>query len=90
MKLRQALIDSLNSRILLHIKYAFIGNDISTGEQIAHAVYYNSTRLKFGKMFDNVYSWDKHGRRVNFRWKNFEKIEPLEDEAAMEFMAKAK
>jgi hypothetical protein len=77
-KLHQALVDSLNGKILLHVKYAFIGNDISTGEQVAHAVYYDSTRFRFGRMFDNVYSWDEHGRRVNFRWKNFEKIEPLE------------
>ena len=36
-------------------------------------------------MFDNVYSWDEHGRRVNFQWKNFEKIEPLEEEQRKAF-----
>jgi hypothetical protein len=86
-KLRMALNDSLNGKILLHIKYAFIGNDIKTGEQVAHAVYYDSTRLKFGKMFQNVYSWDERGRRVNFHWKNFEKIEPLEEEIKQQFIA---
>ena len=85
-KLREALVDSLNGKILLHIKFAFIGNDISTGEQVAHAVYYDSNHFKFGKMFDNVYSWDERGRRVNFRWKNFEKIEPLEDEFRRGFL----
>jgi hypothetical protein len=79
-KLRKALADSLNGRILLHIKYAFIGNDIQTGEQVAHAVYYDSTRLRFGKIFENVYSWDERGRRVDFRWRNFEKIEALDEE----------
>ena len=88
MKLREVLTDSLKGRILLHIKYAFIGNDISTGEQVAHAVYYDSNRIKFGRMFDNVYSWDERGRRVNFRWRNFEKIEPLEEEHRKEFVAK--
>ncbi len=86
-KLRQALTDALNGKILLHIKYAFIGNDIKTGEQIAHAVYYDSAKIRFGKMFDNVYSWDKRGRRVNFRWRNFEKIEPLEEEVMKEFVS---
>ena len=85
-KLRQALVDSLNGKILLHIKYAFIGNDINTGEQVAHAVYYDSTKFRFGKMFDNVYSWDERGKRVNFRWKNFEKIEPLEKIITEEFV----
>ena len=87
-KLYQALTDALNGKLLLHIKYAFIGNDISTGEQVAHAVYYDSHRIKFGRMFDNVYSWDERGRRVNFRWKNFEKIEPLEEEFKREFVAR--
>ena len=86
-KLRKALADSLNGRILLHIKYAFIGNDIQTGEQVAHAVYYDSTRLRFGKIFENVYSWDERGRRVDFHWKNFEKIEPLEEEIVNGFIA---
>ena len=84
-KLRQALVDSLDGKILLHVKYAFIGNDISTGEQVAHAVYYDSTKFRFGRMFDNVYSWDERGRRVNFQWKNFEKIEPLEEEQRKSF-----
>ncbi|MEI8004854.1 MAG: potassium channel family protein [Bacteroidota bacterium] len=86
LKLRQALADSLNGKILLHVKYAFIGNDISTGEQLAHAVYYDSTKFRFGRMFDNVYSWDEHGRRVNFKWKNFEKIELLESHLQEEFI----
>jgi len=87
-RLRKALIDALNGKILLHIKYSFIGNDIRTGEQVAHAVYYDSNNFRFGMMFNNVYSWDEHGRRVNFRWKNFEQIEPLEDEKMHEFVGK--
>ncbi len=86
LKIRGALIDALKGKILLHIKYAFIGNDINTGEQVAHAVYYDSAKIRFGKMFDNVYSWDKRGRRVNFHWKNFEKIEPLEEEIKVKFV----
>lgn len=78
-KLRRSLIDSLGGSIQLHLKYAFIGNDLRTGEQVAHAVYYNSKQIRFGKAFENVYSWDERGRRVNFHWKNFEKIETLED-----------
>jgi hypothetical protein len=87
-RLRQALTDSISGKILLHIKYAFIGNDISTGEQVAHAVYYDSSKFRFGRMFENVYSWDERGRRVNFRWKNFEKIEPLEPVLQEEFSRK--
>ncbi|MEI7981999.1 MAG: potassium channel family protein [Bacteroidota bacterium] len=86
LKLRQALHDALNGSVLLHLKYAFIGNDIRSGEQVAHAVYYDSNRLRFGRMFENVYSWDERGRRVNFRWKNFEKIEPLEEQKREEFL----
>ena len=32
------------------------------------------------------YSWDERGRRVNFRWKNFEKIEPLDTLYMEEFI----
>ncbi|MCX6266139.1 MAG: hypothetical protein NTW16_02100 [Bacteroidetes bacterium] len=60
------------------MKFSFIGNDIKTGEQVAYAKYYDSGHLSFGKMFLNVYSWDPNGRRKNFRWRNFERIEPME------------
>ena len=29
-------------------------------------------------MFLNVYSWDPNGRRKNFKWANFERIEPMD------------
>lgn len=89
-KLRRALIDSLGGSIQLHLKYSFIGNDIRTGEQVAHAVYYSSKQLRFGQVFENVYSWDESGRRVNFRWKNFEKIKPIEDHMLPEFVGNEK
>jgi len=85
-KLRKTLPDALNKRILLHMKFAFIGNDIRTGDQVAHARYYSSNDLRFGKMFRNVYSWDTSGRRYNFEWKNFERIEPVEEEKIHEFL----
>ena len=73
-----ALIDAINNGTLLHMKFSFIGNDIKTGEQVAYAKYYDSRDLSFGKMFLNVYSWDPNGRRKNFRWGNFERIEPMD------------
>lgn len=77
--LREAIISSLNSGPKLHMKYNFVGNDIRTGDQIAHAVYYDSTRIRFGRMFQSIYDWHHKGHRRNFRWKDFETIEPLED-----------
>ena len=79
-KLRKALVEALKTGSLLHMKFSFIGNDIKTGEQVAYAKYYDSRHLSFGKMFLNVYSWDTNGRRVNFRWGNFERIERMEKE----------
>ncbi|MDP1620925.1 MAG: potassium channel family protein [Bacteroidales bacterium] len=76
--LRHALVDALKKETLLHMKFSFIGNDIKTGEQVAYAKYYDSGHLSFGKMFLNVYSWDPNGRRKNFHWGNFERIEPME------------
>ena len=84
--LRSAIRDALASKTLLHMKFSFIGNDIKTGEQVAFAKYYDSRHLSFGKMFLNVYSWDPNGRRKNFRWGNFERIEPMEKDIAERFV----
>ena len=85
--LRAALVDALRNKTLLHMKFSFIGNDIKTGEQVAYAKYYDSGQLSFGTMFLNVYSWDTNGRRKNFRWGNFERIEQMEPEAVQGFLA---
>ena len=60
------------------MKFSFIGNDIRTGDQVAFAKYFDSGHLRFGTIFLNVYSWDIKGRRTDFRWRNFEKIGPME------------
>jgi len=75
--LKKALIEALKNGTMLHMKFSFIGNDMKTGEQVAYAKYYVSNQLRFGTTFENVYSWDVNGRRKNFKWKNFEQIEPL-------------
>ncbi len=85
--LRSAITDALHNKTLLHMKFSFIGNDIKTGEQVAYAKYYDSRHLSFGKMFLNVYSWDPNGRRKNFRWRNFEKIEEMEKKHIDQFLA---
>ena len=77
--LRRALIDALKNGTLLHMKFSFIGNDIRNGDQVAYARYFDSGHLRFGTIFMNVYSWDINGRRKDFRWSNFEKIEPMEE-----------
>jgi hypothetical protein len=84
--LRMAIRDALLNSTLLHMKFSFIGNDIKTGEQVAYAKYYDSRQLSFGKIFLNVYSWDPNGRRKNFRWGNFERIEPMEPKIADRFL----
>ena len=87
--LREAITDALKKGTLLHMKFSFIGNDIKTGEQVAYAKYYDSRHLRFGKMFLNVYSWDPNGRRKNFRWGNFERIEPMEEQVKDRFLEKS-
>lgn len=84
--LRKALVESLNNGSMLHMKFSFIGNDIKTGEQVAYAQYYDSRHLAFGSMFLNVYSWDVNGRRKNFKWGNFERIETMEKEKEDKFL----
>jgi hypothetical protein len=84
-KLRQALIDAMNNKTLLHMKFSFIGNDIRTGDQVAFAKYFDSGHLRFGTIFLNVYSWDIKGRRTDFRWRNFEKIGPMEQKQIGDF-----
>jgi len=86
--LREAIVDALRNKTLLHMKFSFIGNDIKTGEQVAYAKYYDSRHLSFGKMFLNVYSWDPNGRRKNFKWGNFEKIEAMEPPSAEAFLSR--
>ena len=84
--LRKAMVESLKTSTLLHMKFSFIGNDIKTGEQVAYAKYYDSRHLEFGKMFLNVYSWDVNGRRKNFKWGNFERIEVMEEGRMRRFL----
>ena len=88
-KLRQALIDAMNNKTLLHMKFSFIGNDIRTGDQVAFAKYFDSGHLRFGTIFLNVYSWDIKGRRTDFRWRNFEKIGPMEQNHISAFYEKS-
>ncbi|MCX6249290.1 MAG: potassium channel family protein [Bacteroidetes bacterium] len=78
-KLKKSLLEASQKKIQLHMKFSFIGNDIKSGEQVAFAKYYDSDDLRFGTTFLNVYSWDEKGERKDFRWKNFEKIEPMEE-----------
>jgi len=84
-KLKDALIKSRKGKYRLHMKLSVIGNDIKTGEQVAFAKFYDSSDLFFGKMFLNVYSWDANGHRKDFRWKNFERIEPMEPDLIQKF-----
>jgi hypothetical protein len=84
-KLRQALIEAMVNKSLLHMKFSFIGNDIRTGDQVAFARYFDSGHLRFGTIFLNVYSWDINGRRTDFRWRNFEKIGPMEQKQISAF-----
>jgi hypothetical protein len=86
-KLQIALREALQGKFRLHMKLSVIGNDIKTGEQVAFAKYYDSSDLLFGKMFLNVYSWDANGHRKDFRWKNFERIEPMEKQLTDAFKA---
>ena len=86
--LKTAICDALTNGTLLHMKFSFIGNDIKTGEQVAFAKYYDSRHLSFGKMFLNVYSCDPNGRRKNFKWSNFERIETMEQTVAEGFLFK--
>jgi hypothetical protein len=83
--LKQAIRKSLTGGDRLHMKFSFIGNDMKTGEQVAHAKYYDSNDLLFGRMFLNVYSWDENGRRKDFRWKNFERIEEMDERTKDQF-----
>jgi hypothetical protein len=83
--LKQALTEALNSGRTLHMKFNFIGNDIKSGEQVARSVHYDSSMIRFGRIFLNVYSWDSTGHRTDFRWGNFEKIEPASDEEIARF-----
>jgi hypothetical protein len=85
--LRKALAESLSGGPTLHMKYNFIGSDIKSGEQMAHSVHYDSSMLRFGKTFLNVYSWDSDGHRKDFRWKNFERIEEVGEEESQEFLS---
>jgi hypothetical protein len=77
-KLRDVMHNAAFKDMRLHMKFSFIGNDIRTGEQVAFAKYYDSSEIRFGKTFLNVYSWDANGHRKDFQWKNFERIEEMD------------
>lgn len=81
-----AIHSAMKESVMLHMKFSLICNDIKTGEQVAFAKYYNSSHLCFGKTFYNVYSWDTNGRRKNFWWGNFERIDAMEPEISQRFL----
>ena len=87
--LRAALEEALASGRVLHMKFNVIGNDIKSGEQVAHSALYDSSMLRFGRIFLNVYSWDARGHRSDFRWENFEKIEPAGEEEILRFRSRS-
>ncbi len=87
LKLRKALRHTLKGGQKLHMKLNLIGNDIRSGEQVALAVFYDTHAIRFGRMFLNVYSWDSQGRRHDFQWDHFEKLEPLEDPEIRSFLS---
>lgn len=76
-KLRNAILRSFEEEKPLHMKFSLIGNDIRSGEQVAFTKYFSSDSIRFGTIFHNVYSWDQNGRRRDFCWKNFERIDDM-------------
>jgi hypothetical protein len=78
-RLKDVLNQAAFKGLRLHMKFSFIGNDYRSGEQVTFTKYYDSSHLKFGKTFRNVYSWDANGHRKDFQWKNFERIDEMED-----------
>jgi hypothetical protein len=86
-ELKKALTDALEGGRPLHMKFNFTGSDIKSGEQVAHSVHYDSSMIRFGKVFLNVYSWDNDGHRKDFRWKNFERIEEASEKEIRSFTA---
>jgi hypothetical protein len=77
--LRDALKQALAGEINLHMKFSFVGNNVRHGDQVAFTKYYDTSHIRFGTMFQNVYSWDESGHRTDFRWKNFERIDEMPD-----------
>lgn len=85
-KLQNVLQLAIREGKLIHMKFSVIGNDIKSGEQVAYTKYFSSVELDFGTIFQNVYSWDANGRRKDFIWKNFEKIDQMDRERKEGFM----
>lgn len=85
--LRLALREALKGGETLYLSYSLIGNDFKSGEQVALRSNYRSDQIRFGKMFRNVYTWNKRGKRKHFRWSRFEQIEPLEEPVKDEFLS---
>lgn len=84
--LKRAIQHAIVNKLRLHMKFSVIGNDMKTGEQVAFAKYFDTSHLRFGKTFSNVYSWNTSGHRTDFRWKNFERIEPMEQDKVNIFL----
>ncbi len=85
-KLQSSIQRALEENKLLHMKFSVIGNDVRSGEQVAFSKYFNSREISFGTTFHNVYSWDANGRRKDYQWKNFERIDKMEEIKKEEFM----
>jgi hypothetical protein len=78
------LVKAVTAKTEISLRFTLIGTDIDTGDSVAVVRYYHQKNLRFGKEFKPIYQWD-NGRKVHYRWHNFNQIEPLEPERIKEF-----
>ncbi len=73
------LIKAITARAEISLRFTLVGTDVDTGESIAVVQYYHQKNIRFGKEFHPIYQWE-NGRKVHYRWHNFDSIAALEPE----------
>lgn len=82
--LRHDLIKAVTDKTEISLRFTLIGTDIETGDSVAVVRYYHQNNIRFGKEFKPIYQWE-NGRKVRYRWRNFNQIEAMEPERIIEF-----
>ena len=82
--LLQDLIKAVTNQAEISLRFTLVGTDIDTGESVVVVRYYHHPQLRFGKEFIRIYEWE-NGRKVRYRWRNFNLIEAMEPERIEEF-----
>ncbi|MFB9843915.1 hypothetical protein [Mucilaginibacter ginsenosidivorans] len=85
LRLLRKLQDVINNDEEILIRFLFTGIDQRNGTPVTFLKCFSSKNLKFGHWFNPVNAKNRGRNTFNFKWRNFNSIEPMDFEKVNEF-----